>query len=129
MTPAMEIHRARGGEVVIASVSGDVDMVQVPKIQAALTAALSDGGTALIIDLSGVRYFDSTGVRLLFFVQRKLQCGRYQLRLVVPAEGPVRHVLAIVNLDQHIRIHLTVAAALADLVDSGMPDMMEDTGA
>jgi len=125
----VEITRSPGGEVVIASVGGDVDMLQVPRIQAALAGALAEGGVALVIDLSRVRYFDSTGVRLLFFVQRKLQCGRYQLRLVVPEDGLVRHVLAIVNLDRHIRIHPTVAAALADLADSGRPDVLEDSRA
>ena len=66
MRSGVEITRSPGGEVVIASVGGDVDMLQVPRIQAALAGALVEGGVALVIDLSRVRYFDSTGVRLLF---------------------------------------------------------------
>jgi anti-sigma B factor antagonist len=120
MRSSVEISRSAAGEVVIACLAGDVDMVQVPKIQGALEAALADDASGLVIDLSAVQYFDSTGVRWLFDVQRKLQFSRHQFRLVVPEDGLVRHVLRIVNIDKFILVHPTAEAALAELAAAGV---------
>ena len=55
MRSSVELSRSAAGEVVSACLAGDVDMVQVPKIQGALEAALADDASGLIIDLSAVQ--------------------------------------------------------------------------
>lgn len=110
----IEVNRQPGGDVVLARLSGDVDLAQAPRIQADLIAATSNAALGVVLDLTDVHLFDSSGVRLLFEMQRRLEQSRQQLRLVVPETAPVRRVLAIVNMDKHIRVHPSLDAALAD---------------
>jgi len=126
MNLPVQIRRSAVGDVIVASVTGDVDIVEVPKIQGAIEAALADDAGGLIIDLTGVRYFDSTGVRWLFDVQRKLQFSRHRFRLVVPKDGVVRHVLTIVNIDKHVPVHTTADEALTELADAGTRGAVND---
>jgi anti-anti-sigma factor len=113
MKSPVEILRRRDDGSVVARLRGDIDMAQIPKIQAALEAALSNAIAGLIIDLSGVRYFDSLGIRLLFDVKKRLQQRRQPLLLVVPDGAPIRHIFAIVNIDHYVQIHGTLESARA----------------
>jgi anti-anti-sigma factor len=114
MMSAPEIHRLAAGDVVIVRVTGEVDLAESPRVREQLAAAVSNAALGLVLDLSGVRYLDSAGVRLLFQLRRRLEQHRQQLRLIVPEGGLVRRVLAFASLETHLRIYPAAGAALAD---------------
>ena len=54
----------------------------------------------LVVDLSGVRYIDSVGIRMLFTFVRSLHASRQGMAIVVPPDSPVRKLLKITHLDE-----------------------------
>jgi anti-anti-sigma factor len=70
---------ARNGTAALA-VAGELDLATVPALQDAL--AQLDGTPALELDLSGVRFMDSSGLRALLTARRDAQAAGRRLRLV-----------------------------------------------
>ena len=76
---------------------GELDVVAAPALIADLPALL-EGAMGVVFDLSGVTFFDSSGVRLVDRMTR--ECGRAAtpLRVVAPPGTPTRQVLELVGL-------------------------------
>lgn len=74
--------------------SGDIDLANADRFQAALTeaAATSD---EITVDMTAVTYCDSAAIRALLTAAR-----RSRLTLVVPGTGPITTMLKIAGLDQ-----------------------------
>lgn len=77
--------------------TGELDVVTAAPLLAT-AGALVDGATGVVLDLRGVSFFDSSGVRLVDRLAR--ECGRRGicLRVVAPHGVPARRVLEIVGL-------------------------------
>lgn len=56
------------GDAVVASVKGRIDLSNADALKDAMTAALGKAKSALILDLSGVDYMSSAGLRSLMIV-------------------------------------------------------------
>ena len=65
------------------------------------------------------RYLDSAGVELLFDLARRLRTHRQRLRLVVPAEAPMRRVLDLCDIEEVAPMDATVEAAVEVLREPG----------
>jgi anti-sigma B factor antagonist len=74
--------------------SGDIDLANAARFQAALTdaAAISAEVTA---DMTAVTYCDSAAINALFTAAK-----RNRLTLIVPGTGPITTMLKIAGLDQ-----------------------------
>jgi anti-anti-sigma factor len=83
------------GEVVLI-VSGEIDLLSAPEFEAALLAA-DHTESALVVDLSGISYLDSTGLRVLMVFNQKRGAGR-QVHVRAASEQ-VRKVMALTGLD------------------------------
>jgi anti-sigma B factor antagonist len=101
------------GPLVVARVSGEIDLSNVDEIRTALVAAVTHDVECLVLDLTPTTYLDSTGVRLLFELAERLQGRRQQLRLVVADEALVRRVVILTQLDQRVPLDESVDAAKA----------------
>lgn len=101
----------RGG-IVLATLSGDVDMSNASHVAAALTAALTNEATRLVLDLSDVDYFDSTGIHLVLRLRQQLRTRGQSLRLVVPAGSRVRDVLDLAGVGEAITLDASLGAAM-----------------
>jgi len=99
------------------SVAGDLDLAAVPSFLGYLNRA-SQGGVNLIVDLSGLRYIDSSGINTLLAVEKTFaRAGR---RIVLAAASPrMLRILKIISLEQILPLYPTVEAALASLRDAG----------
>lgn len=58
--------------VKVVELQGDLDTTTVPSVHAGLIAEVADG-VRLVLDLHGVRYMSSAGLRLMLSVYRKAQ--------------------------------------------------------
>jgi anti-anti-sigma factor len=102
------------------ALSGELDLTGTELIEVCVQAALLDGGGALVLDLSGLRFMDSTGVNSLLRARSLL--GREQRDLVVVCPpGPVRRVLELVGVADMLAPFATRAEAAAALVPAA-PD-------
>lgn len=81
---------------VVAEISGEVDPSNARDVGRKLTEAVTNDALAMVIDLSGVTFLDSSGVQMLFELAERLSGRQQQLSVVVPPECPARRVLEIV---------------------------------
>jgi anti-anti-sigma factor len=100
------------GDVVIARVSGEVDLSNAASVTDRLIDATPNTATVLALDLSGTRYLDSSGVRMLFELAQRLRNRGQDLRLVVPDESHVRRVLELTGVDRVLSMSSSIDAAL-----------------
>ena len=71
-------------------VEGDVDIATVPRLRDALDQALESSPTRVLIDLSGVEFVDSSGLRFLLRANQQAQRGGWSLVVRRPAESAMR---------------------------------------
>jgi anti-anti-sigma factor len=92
------------GDRIVVAARGELDLATAPELEAALLPLLREGASAFL-DLRGVEFMDSTGVRVIVAAQlaAKEHEGRFALVRTVP-DGPVARVLEISGLDTMIDV-------------------------
>ena len=106
---------ADDGEIVVARISGEIDLASAPAVRANLADAVPNRALGLVIDLTTTSYLDSSGVSLIFELAERLRMRQQKLRLVVPEKAPLRRVLRIVNAAGIVPIVATVEEAEAQI--------------
>jgi len=100
------------GDAAVVAAAGEIDLNASPAFQQALLALLDRRPAALVVDLAGVSYMDSSGVASLVKVLSRARTAG--IRLVLAAlTARVRSVLEITRLDTVFEICDTVEEALA----------------
>ena len=89
-----------GDGTVLVRVAGELDLATVDTLNAAL-AALPPGD--VVLDLTGLAFADSTGLRALVIEQERL-AGTGDRLVVVHAKAAVRRTLEISGLDQVLEV-------------------------
>jgi anti-sigma B factor antagonist len=90
----------RDGERAVVTVQGELDAYAAPGLEDHISALLSDGVRTLVLDLSQTAFLDSSGLRALLTVHRKLDSGDGRFELRNPSE-PVLRLLEITGLRDH----------------------------
>ena len=111
---SVTVRRERG--VVIAEVTGDIDISTVGGLRERLLA-LADGGPPLILDLNGVSFIDSTGLGVLVAAARRADTHGGSLHAVC-SRKPTRKLLWLTGVDRRIPLTDTVDEALEHLTAS-----------
>jgi anti-anti-sigma factor len=83
------------GPARLVRLSGEVDISNSSDLERRLLELTDEDG--FVLDLSGLTYLDSAGVRLLFRLA-EAACGR--LRLVLAPDSPVRRVLELAGAER-----------------------------
>lgn len=94
------IETAEQEGVVIAAVSGDIDIANIEELGQELRKAGLTSGIGLVIDLGDVRYIDSAGVTMLFAVRQELERARLRVAVAIPDSSPVRRLLKVTAFDE-----------------------------
>jgi anti-anti-sigma factor len=107
------------GEVVVARVSGELDIAEASTTGERIGEAVPTSARALVVDFSQLEFIDSSGIAMLFGLARRLGSRRQELRVVARGGKPVARVLEIVEFDRAAPIHETLDDALAELSPDG----------
>ncbi len=99
---------------VVARVTGELDLSNAESLGVALLDSMSNDGRRLVVDLSGVAYLDSAGIRLIYQLRERLQGRGQSLRLVIPADSPSHDALRLAGVAQHVAMAETVEEAIRD---------------
>jgi anti-sigma B factor antagonist len=94
---------------------GDLDLGAAPRLCERLGAARRAPGRRVLLDLSGVAFCDSTGLRALLGAARELPAAACALAVVVPSASPVGRLLTLTGLWEFLPAREDRAAALAAL--------------
>ena len=100
------------GGVVIATITGELDISNVNGIEQAIVVATPNHADLVLLELSGVDYLDSAGIHLVYRLREKLQSRGQRLRLVIPETSPAADALRLAGVIAHLETRPTVQAAL-----------------
>jgi anti-anti-sigma factor len=100
--------------VVVAHVSGEVDLSNATALTERLVDAMPNSATALVLDLSGTHYLDSSGVRMLFELAQRLRNRGQALEIVVPDDSNVKRVLLLTEVERVVPMSSSVEAAVGE---------------
>ena len=100
-------------EVDVVTVTGRVDSNTSPKLDQTLKGLVENGRYKLILDLSGVDYMSSAGLRAMVSCLREVKKGvrMGDLRLAAPSER-VADVLELAGLNQVFQVHDDLVGAV-----------------
>ncbi|HVE64335.1 MAG TPA: STAS domain-containing protein [Mycobacteriales bacterium] len=112
-----DIEIESGGPVVIAVLSGELDLASTPAVSAKVLDAVTVDTAGLVVDLSGVRYIDSSGVHMLFDFARRLEAGRQGMAIALGATSPIRGLLEITHISQAVAVCSTREDAMSSAAE------------
>ncbi|MEA2828973.1 MAG: hypothetical protein QOG43_3412 [Actinomycetota bacterium] len=98
----MRLDLSEGDGVVVASVTGDIDFGTADDLGREVARALPDSAAGLVLDLTDVRYVDSSGVRVIFELAAQLGISGRKLALAVPETSPIRRLIKITRLEEAV---------------------------
>lgn len=96
--------------IVVLSIGGEIDLVTAPALEEAIGGVVVDDPEALIIDLSGVEFLGSVGLKILAATYEKLGDSA---EFGVVARGPAtRRPIHLTGLDKTFPLYPTLDDAL-----------------
>lgn len=89
--------------MVVAALSGELDMASAPALEEALAEARTDGVQQLVLDLRELRFIDSSGLRAVIAAVREARRSGHDLALI---RGPdqVQQVFDITGVARRMTI-------------------------
>lgn len=106
----MNIQVSTQPNVAVIEVAGRIDSNNANQFGDALNNVIAQNHNQLVLDLAGVDYMSSAGLREIVAAAKKLQ-GKGELRLAQPSER-VREVLEMTGLDSVFQIFPSQAEAV-----------------
>lgn len=106
----------------VVQVSGELDLVTSPGVRQHVHDAVAEGRRSVVLDLSDVRFCDSSGVGMMIAARRLMRSCTGRLRLVLPTpdatEGShVNRVLAALGVRRLFEVYPDLVAALDDAAE------------
>ncbi len=102
----------------VVTVSGDADLYAAANVERELVRLVVEGRPSIIVDLTEATFIDSTMLRVLLTVSKRLRPGGGEL-LVVCDDHNIRKIFEITLLDRVFTIFDSREAALAFLQANG----------
>ena len=96
---ALDVHHADHLLGAVLTLDGELDLVTAPLLQKQLDRAKRSKGT-VVIDLSGLRFIDSSGLSVLVQAERQLHASGGQL-VLVSGSPAVRRAFELTSLDHY----------------------------
>ncbi|SEN08187.1 anti-anti-sigma factor [Actinacidiphila rubida] len=83
----MLVTRAERDGWVVVTVEGEMDLISSPAVRQKVHDVVADGRRSVVLDLSDVRFCDSSGVGVLIGARRLMRSCAGRLRIVLPEHG------------------------------------------
>lgn len=99
----------------------EIDISTADELRTALLKAASGRHPEIIVDMTGTRFCDSSGINALIRAQLRIAAEGRELRLVISADGSVPRVFALVGIGRLIRCFTSLEEALAHTSDATDP--------
>jgi anti-sigma B factor antagonist len=96
--PGFRVQIDVGDGIHVISVFGEVDVASAPAVDQALQEAEVSAATSVILDLAGVTFLDSAGIRVLMDAVSVSRGGENKLSLRREYQPPVDRVLALAGV-------------------------------
>jgi anti-sigma B factor antagonist len=101
-----------GPETILCVLSGDIDAATGPRLQQELTEAVAERPAHLVIDLSGIEFMGSAGLKILTEIHAAQQDVGSHLAIAVGHNRAAVRPIQVTELDQLLDIHTEQASAV-----------------
>lgn len=101
--PELVINTERDGSRAVLTVQGELDAYTAPGLEDHIATLLGENVTDLVLDLAQTGFLDSSGLRALLTMHRRLEAASGRLELRNPSE-PVVRLLEITGLREHFGV-------------------------
>ena len=92
------------GDTACIVVSGEIDLANAGVVQDRIHAAITNDVASVVLDLSGLEYLDSAGLRVLFTLADRLRILQMGLELRVAPHSAVRKAVELSGLEPVARL-------------------------
>ena len=116
----MKLHESRDRNVDIFHLEDEIDLHYAPALRALFQAKARRRCPALVVDLSGVPFIDSTGIAVLLEYLRDATQFGGRFCLAAPTDH-VRHVFEITRLNEALPIFENVSQAVDAAANNTLP--------
>ncbi len=110
----MEIATKKEGSAVVVSVMGRIDAVTAPEFEKGLLALIAVGDYTLVLNLTGLEYISSAGLRSILSTAKQLKAKGGKM-LFTGLQGPVKDVFKISGFGSIFKIFETEEEALRQI--------------
>ena len=110
----MEIATKKKGGAVVVSVTERIDAVTAPEFEKGLLALMAGGDYTLVLNLTGLEYISSAGLRSILSTAKQLKTKNGKM-LFTGLRGPVKDVFKISGFGSIFKIFETEEEALRQI--------------
>lgn len=103
------------GAVATVVLSGEIDLSVADKLESALELDGSGDARSLLVDMTGVRFIDSSGIRVLLSAHRDLTANGGAWALVLESGSVVERTLELTAVTEVLPTFASRELALAEL--------------
>ena len=108
----MAVTIERHGETLVAVATGRVDSTNAAAFQDELISSIDGDDPSVVLDLGGLSYISSAGLRVILLVAKQLRTKDAQFAVCSPSE-PIREIFEISGFAQIIPMHDSQDEAIA----------------
>lgn len=95
----MRVEVMQEGAITIAQIAGEIDIANRAQFADEVLGRMADDSTALVVDLTELRYIDSAGMRTLFEIAAALNMREQFFAVAVLEGSPLRSVLKVTRFE------------------------------
>jgi anti-sigma B factor antagonist len=108
----LTIEVRRESDRIVLTLSGELDLLGAPRLLSEIENATVDSADIVVLDLDGVCFIDSGGLRAVLAAHERAS-GRGQRLALTPGSPQVERLLSVAGVSGHLQ---TIASADAALV-------------
>jgi|SRR5215211_673336 len=112
---ALAVHGSEVDGVRLLEVFGELDLATAPRLCSLLDAARAERVRRLVVDLTGVDFCDSTGLRALLGASNELRLAGGKLAVAVLPAGAVARLFEVTGIRESLPIYDTQHEALTSV--------------
>jgi anti-sigma B factor antagonist len=105
----LDLQEGEGNGFAHLTLRGELDLSTVPKVEEALRRMEQSRPPVIVLDLTGLTFLDSTGLRMVVTADQRARAEDRRLAVVRGPES-VQRVFAITRLDEHLDMVDNVSA-------------------
>ncbi len=115
MDDTLRIEEREAAGVYTLVLAGELDVATAPSLAVLIDRARARRRPKVLVDLTGVGFCDSTGLRALMGAERELRIAGGRLTIVCPGDGQVARLLDVTGLREALRVYEDPRHAVAGL--------------
>lgn len=94
----------RTGTSLRLSLSGEIDLSNAADVENQILDHTTNQLSDVLVDLSGLTYLDSAGLKILFTLVTRMDTSQIGLELVVPSGSPIHGVVRLTGLSSVVPV-------------------------